>query len=546
LFLYSVHLWFLTSAVLAVGTCVLALGWQRQRRAVGEFSDELFQRLVENVNHAVLVHRGQILFANARCLTLLGTAAADVIGRPLSAFVAADYVQLVDENLRRRLAGEAAAERYEVELIGSDGELSRVELSSALIDRDGAPALLLTALEMLPPASTPGSPSQPRALATLDAMAESVITVEANGRIDYLNPSAATLLGASVDQVIGRTFAEVASLVDEADLTPLGDPLHLASTAGTRVTLRPRAMLVPANGGAGRCVELGVTPLGLKDAAAQGWVLVLHDLRDRRGLTRPSGETYWLQRLQGALRDNRFELYCQPIMHAQIDGVGGPSIEIFVRLSAENGQPRALPAEFIRAAERHRLMPLVDRWVVQAVLSAMGCGALKLPAGRSVAINIAGQTLGDPEFLEFVVDCLDNSGANPNAICFEVTEDSVIANLDRARRFVAVLHDLGCEFALDDFGGDLSFFPTLQTLPMDYLKIDGAFIRTLAQDTGNQALLTAIIDLSHSRNFRVLAGQVEDQSSLETVKRMGVDFVQGFAIARPEPLPMTAGLEPSA
>ena len=189
-------------------------------------------------------------------------------------------------------------------------------------------------------------------------------------------------------------------------------------------------------------------------------------------------------------------------------------------------------------------MPLVDRWVVQAVLSAMGCGALKVPAGRSVAINIAGQTLGDPEFLEFVVDSLDDTGANPNEICFEVTVDSVIANLERARRFMAVLHDLGCAFALDDFGGDLSAFPSLQTLPLDYLKIDGSIIRNLAQDTVNQALVTAIIDRSHSLNFRVLAEQVEDQSSLDTVQRLGVDLVQGFVIAQPEPLPMTAELDP--
>jgi EAL domain-containing protein (putative c-di-GMP-specific phosphodiesterase class I) len=173
---------------------------------------------------------------------------------------------------------------------------------------------------------------------------------------------------------------------------------------------------------------------------------------------------------------------------------------------------------------------------VQAVLSALGRGGLRLPAGRSVAINIAGQTLGDAEFLEFVVDCLDHTGASPTDICFEITESSVVANLDHARRFIEVLHGMGCEFALDDFGSGLSSFANLRTLPMDYLKIDGSFIHNLAADSVNQAMVAAMIDLSRSLNFRVVAEQVEDQSSLDAVKSMGIDFVQGFIIARPQPL----------
>jgi len=219
--------------------------------------------------------------------------------------------------------------------------------------------------------------------------------------------------------------------------------------------------------------------------------------------------------------------------------VRGPALEVFVRLEGENGQPAAPPGEFIRAAERYRLMPHVDRWVVQAVLSALGRGGMKLPAGRSVAINIAGQTLGDVEFLEFVVECFDHTGASPSDICFELTESSVVANIDHARRFIAVLHGMGCEFALDDFGSGLSSFSTLRTLPMDYLKIDGSFIRNLAGDSVNQALVQAMIEMSRSLNFRIVAEQVEDQLSLNTVTDMGVDFVQGFFVGRPQPLSVT-------
>jgi len=762
LILSSLALWLVTAAILAVGGIVL-LAWKRhQERAVNAFSsqiqylvneggasgrialsaepgalgrlgaavnklledlelrgaqlqdrEQLFQRLVETVHDAVLVHRKVILFANARFLSLLGMKAADVVGRPLTEFIAPEYVELVDNNLRRRLSGDSAPERYEIELMDRQGQVTRVELSSTVLDSSGEPALLLTALEMMPGAIPAVVSQKPRAMATLDAMGESVITVDAEGHIDYINHSAEALLGQQVIQVLGKTFPEVASLVDENDRRSLGDPVHKALTTTGQLIAGRRALLVPVNG-AERFVEISVTPLRFDGKEISGLVLVLHDTSELRGLTRQmtyqashdaltglvnrreferrlqeatdsaltsdighalcyldldhfkvvndtcghtagdnmlreiaslikdavrdsdtvgriggdefalllvgcplekarqiadnvvrsvndfrfvwkdkifsvgvsiglveigrdsgtiedimnaadsacyvakkqgglhvhvysareeasarhSGEIHWLLKLQGALRDNKFELYFQPIVHARAGGVSGPALEVFVRLASENGQPAAPPAEFIRAAERYRLMPHVDRWVVQAVFAALGRGGLKLPPGRSVAINIAGQTLGDNEFLEFVVDCFDHTGAHPGDICFEVTESSVVANLDHAQRFIAVLHGMGCEFALDNFGSGLSSFSTLKTLPMDYLKIDGSFIKNLAGDSVNQAMVAAMIELSRSLNFRVVAEHVEDQWALDTVTGMGIDFVQGFVVGRPQPLSM--------
>jgi diguanylate cyclase (GGDEF)-like protein/PAS domain S-box-containing protein len=760
----SLALWLVTAAILAVGVAVLFAWKRRQERAVNDFSrqiqglidaggaagrialnaepgalgklggavnklledlehrgsllqdrEQLFQRLVETVHDAVLVHRKVILFANARFLSLLGMKSADVVGRPLTEFVAPEYVELVENNLRRRLAGESAAERYEIELMDRQGQVTRVELSSTLIDSSNEAALLLTALEMMPGAIPTEVSQKPRAMATLDAMGESVITVDAEARIDYVNHSAELLLGQQASQVLGKSFAEVASLVDENDRRQLADPVQKALSSGTRAAAARRAVLVPAGGGNERFVEISVTPLQLdaKDSSG-GLVLVLHDTSELRGLTRQmtyqashdpltglvnrrefehrlqealdsaqsgdtghalcyldldhfkvvndtcghtagdnmlreiaslikeavrdsdtvgriggdefalllvgcplekarqiadnvvrsvndyrfvwrdkifnvgisiglveigrdsgsiedimnsadsacyvakkqgglhvhvysareeanarhSGEIHWLLKLQGALRDNKFELYYQPIVHARAGGMSGPALEVFVRLAGEQGQPPPPPAEFIRAAERYRLMPHVDRWVVQAVLAALGRGGLKLPPGRSVAINVAGQTLGDAEFLEFVVECFDHTGANPGDICFEVTEASVVANLEHAQRFIGVLHGMGCEFALDNFGRGLSSFSTLKTLPMDYLKIDGSFIKNLAGDAVNQAMVAAMIELSRSLNFRVVAEHVEDQWALDTVTGMGIDFVQGFMVGRPQPLSM--------
>jgi EAL domain-containing protein (putative c-di-GMP-specific phosphodiesterase class I) len=252
-------------------------------------------------------------------------------------------------------------------------------------------------------------------------------------------------------------------------------------------------------------------------------------------VARSRGEIHWLQRLQAALRDGFFELYIQPIEPTQPGGApGGPAMEVFVRLHDE-GQAIA-PAEFFPAAERYRLMSMIDRWVLTSALAALSAGAIRLPPGRSLSINISSQTLADPSFLEFVVDELDRSGVQPAQVCFEVAETSVIGNLEQARRFIDVLHGMGCRFALDDFGTDLGGFANLKQLPMDYLKIDGSFMRDLGRDTVNRAMVSAVVGMARTLNFRLVAEQIEDVAALEAARAMGIDFVQGHAIGRPRPL----------
>jgi diguanylate cyclase (GGDEF)-like protein/PAS domain S-box-containing protein len=266
---------------------------------------------------------------------------------------------------------------------------------------------------------------------------------------------------------------------------------------------------------------------------AQGHVHV-YSMRDGT-LARQRGEIHWLQRLQHALKEGRFLLYTQPIVAATSTAQGGPALEVLVRMIGDDSAVIA-PGEFLRAAERYRLMSLIDRWVVQTALAALGRGTLRVPVGRSVAINLSGQTLGDPGFLEFVVECLDRTGVQPGQVCFEVTEASVVANIEHARRFIGVLHGMGCSFALDDFGSGLGSFTNLKTLPMDYLKIDGIHIRDLTHDDVNQAMVSAMIQLARTLDFRVIAEQIEDSATLDTVRRMGIDYLQGYAVGRPEPL----------
>jgi diguanylate cyclase (GGDEF)-like protein/PAS domain S-box-containing protein len=254
---------------------------------------------------------------------------------------------------------------------------------------------------------------------------------------------------------------------------------------------------------------------------------------------RQSGDIHWLRILQTALRENSFRLYWQPIVPTWGSDETGPSMEVLVRLANEKGQELA-PVELVRAAERYRLMSLVDRWVVQTTFTALGRGAILLSGKHSIAVNISGQTLADARFLDFVVECFDRSGVEPAQICFEIAESAVVTNLEAARRFVAVLHGMGCQFALDDFGSNIGSFSSLKNLPMDYLKIDGSFMQNLARDSVNQAMVTATIKLARSLNFKVIAEQVEDAAGLDAARSMGVDYVQGYAIGRPKPLNLAA------
>jgi EAL domain-containing protein (putative c-di-GMP-specific phosphodiesterase class I) len=185
-------------------------------------------------------------------------------------------------------------------------------------------------------------------------------------------------------------------------------------------------------------------------------------------------------------------------------------------------------------------MGSIDRWVVRAALAAIGQGSIRLPTGRSCAINLSAQTLGDESFLEFVVECLDHSQVEPARVCFEMSEQAVTADLERARRFIAVLHGLGCQFGIDDFGSGVGSLSRLRRLPIDFVKIDGAYTHALTSDNVNYQVVAAVTKLARTVGFRVIAEQVEQQADFDALRDLQVDFIQGHFIERPAPLGQAA------
>ncbi|MFK8054140.1 MAG: EAL domain-containing protein [Woeseiaceae bacterium] len=248
-------------------------------------------------------------------------------------------------------------------------------------------------------------------------------------------------------------------------------------------------------------------------------------------------EMHWLTRINRALEENRFELFFQPIVSTVTDGGEDccTHYELLLRMIDEDGQ-RVLPATFIAAAERYDRMPALDRWVVQEALSHADTGNPNRQAAYTLSINLSGNSLSDDRFLEFVKDSLREVELCKGAVCFEITETAAIANLSRVTHFMNELKVLGCLFSLDDFGSGLSSFAYLKNLPVDYIKVDGTFVRNLVDDLVDQSMVTAIQQVGLAMGIETIAEHVETQDIRDTLATLGIPLVQGFGIARPSPM----------
>ena len=235
--------------------------------------------------------------------------------------------------------------------------------------------------------------------------------------------------------------------------------------------------------------------------------------------------------LNHAFDEGRFVLYQQPIQSLNPDKNGPEHFcEVLVRMIDEDGFP-VLPANFLPTAERYNLATQLDTWVVNGALDWL----VSDPEIRCT-INLSGMSVADENFLRFMLDVIDEKEVDASRICLEITETAAIQNLSKANHFIHQLRDCGCFFALDDFGSGLSSFAYLKTLPVDYLKIDGFFVRDMMEDRINYELVKSINDVGHVMGKRTIAEFVENDATLEALKETGVDYAQGYNIAMPRPI----------
>jgi diguanylate cyclase (GGDEF)-like protein/PAS domain S-box-containing protein len=237
--------------------------------------------------------------------------------------------------------------------------------------------------------------------------------------------------------------------------------------------------------------------------------------------------------IHSALDANRFRLYAQEIRSLR-EGEQGRHVEILVRMVDELGA-LIMPGAFIPAAERYDLMGHIDRWVIRNVLHQYGRRLAAVP-GLSVSINLSANSLGEPFLLPFLHDALRDSVLPANRIRLEITETALINNMTAASRLVAEMRSTGCTVALDDFGAGLSSFSYLKQFPVDYLKIDGSFIRNLTGSVVDREIVSSINDIGHRLGVQTVAESVEDEETLGTLRAIGVDYAQGYVIGRPVPV----------
>lgn len=348
--------------------------------------------------------------------------------------------------------------------------------------------------------------------AITDNMGEGLYTLDMEGRLIYLNRAGEEMLGWRSFELEGAVMHDIT-----------GGP-RLDGTAGRsdeHVFVRRDETELP--------VELTAAPFETADGV-RGTVVVFKDITERkereRELERQVERISWVGRLRAALAEDRFELHAQPI----VDLTTGETVqhELLIRMRQEDGTLVA-PGQFLPTAERFGLIGEIDRWV-----TTRGIG--HAASGRPVELNLSAHSLGDPDLLNLIRAELRRTGADPALLAFEITETAVVQDTAAAEWFIRRLRELGCRVALDDFGTGYGGFTYLKCLPITDLKIDIEFVRDLTESRASQEVVRAVVSLARGFGQQTVAEGVEDRSTMDLLRELGVDRAQGFAIARPAPV----------
>jgi PAS domain S-box-containing protein len=284
----------------------------------------------------------------------------------------------------------------------------------------------------------------------------------------------------------------------------------------------------------GHLIDVSVSASAIRDGTGDivGLSVITRDITDRKRREREllgNLEAYtWLRRVRTALSDDRFVLYSQPIVHACSGEIARE--ELLLRMLSDRGEGEVIsPGAFLPVAEEFDMVGEIDRWVVQN-------GIPLIADDREVAINLSGRSIGDPGVTKLIEDVISGLDLDPSMLTIEITETALVQDIEAARAFTDRLERLGCALALDDFGTGYGSFTYLRHLPVQYIKIDVDFIRDLPRNPADQQVVRSIIGVARSFGIKTVAEGVEDAATLGLLGEYGIDFAQGFHIARPAPI----------
>ncbi len=261
---------------------------------------------------------------------------------------------------------------------------------------------------------------------------------------------------------------------------------------------------------------------------------------DDSDLQQQRGERHWVARILNALEEQRFVLYRQAIVPIGSSSAAKKHYELLIRMVSNTGETIS-PMAFIPAAERYGLMTTLDRWVINTFFTKhelFDPVILKNDHGQDCiyTINLSGVSINDDQFLCYLKEQFTAHSVLPQNVCFEITETSAISNLAKAAQLIEEIKSLGCSFALDDFGSGMSSFAYLKNLPVDYVKIDGSFVKNIVKDSVDSALVECMNRIGHEIGMQTIAEFVENDHILDKLKELGIDYAQGYGIDRPCPL----------
>ena len=262
-------------------------------------------------------------------------------------------------------------------------------------------------------------------------------------------------------------------------------------------------------------------------------VQVYHEGHAR--LNKHNAEVQWASQIDKALDDDALHLRCQRIMPLATDDSYHDHYEILLGMTDELGEQSSLQ-EFIRAAENYKRMADIDRWVIKSSFKWIADNRANLDHVSSFSINLSGHSLNDLGLMEFVMKQMRNTNVPIGKICFEITETLGIANLSDAADFIKRFKTTGCKFSLDDFGSGMSSYGYLKSLPVDYLKIDGVFVKEMATNPNDYAVVKSISEIGHFMGKKIIAEYVQDDETIQLLQDLGVDYAQGYGIEKPRAL----------
>ena len=264
---------------------------------------------------------------------------------------------------------------------------------------------------------------------------------------------------------------------------------------------------------------------------------------DDEEIARQHGDVMWVSRIDEAVESDLFRLYYQPIVPVEPRDGDERHYELLLRMRSD-GNNVIPPSAFLPAAERYNRATKIDHWVVDAAFRWLAKNLKHLDRKSLFAINLSGCSIGDEEFSRFLTERLTSGQVPPENICFELTETAAIANLTSANQLINTLTHLGCRFALDDFGSGLSSFAYLKNLKVDYLKIDGVFVKDILNDPVDLAIVKSINEIGCEMGKLTIAEFVENDAIRKKLGEIGVHYAQGYGIGRPRPIEELIDLQP--